>query len=357
MTFIDARVCSMRERSAELSKCFKKDGKICYCYDIANLFSIMKQTLDPSEWRLFIDGCKTSIKAVLLFNGNTKPSVPVAYAVGLKEEFEVLGKMLTLIQYHRFNFKIVADYKVIAILMGLQSGYTAHNCYLCLWHSRKDNEHFVRDAWPLRTEFTPGKFNVLSKPLVKQESIIPPPLHIKIGLMKNFVKALEKDGEAIQHLDQYFPLLSSQKIKQGVFNGPQIRELIKNDTEFKVLLTSNEKEAWESFKSVVANFLGNHRASNYRTIIKYMLKNYQKMGARMSLKMHFLKSHLDSFPENLGAFSDEHGERFHKDIATMETRFHNTYQPQMLGEYCWTLLRSSKFKYSRKPFYQHFPIQ
>jgi len=28
----------------------------------------------------------------------------------------------------------------------------------------------------------------------------------------------------------------------------------------------------------------------------------------MSLKIHFLHSHLDFFPSNLGDFSDEHGE-------------------------------------------------
>ena len=36
--------------------------------------------------------------------------------------------------------------------------------------------------------------------------------------------------------------------------------------------------------------------------------------ARMSLKMHFLHSHLEFFPENNGDVSDEHGERFHLDI-------------------------------------------
>ena len=33
------------------------------------------------EWMLFIDSRKTSLSTVLLYNGNTKPSVPVAYAV------------------------------------------------------------------------------------------------------------------------------------------------------------------------------------------------------------------------------------------------------------------------------------
>jgi hypothetical protein len=34
----------------------------------------------------------------------------------------------------------------------------------------------------------------------------------------------------------------------------------------------------------------------------------------MSLKVHFLNAHLDYFPKNLGAVSEEQGERFHQDI-------------------------------------------
>lgn len=40
-------------------------------------------------------------------------------------------------------------------------------------------------------------------------------------------------------------------------------------------------------------------------------------GLNMSLKIHFLHSHLDFFPENLGDVSDEHGERFHQEIKTI----------------------------------------
>ncbi|UYV72415.1 hypothetical protein LAZ67_9003037 [Cordylochernes scorpioides] len=41
----------------------------------------------------------------------------------------------------------------------------------------------------------------------------------------------------------------------------------------------------------------------------------------MSLKIHFLHSHLDFFLDNLGAVSDEHGERFHQAISSMEKRY------------------------------------
>jgi len=40
----------------------------------------------------------------------------------------------------------------------------------------------------------------------------------------------------------------------------------------------------------------------------------------MTLKIHFLESHLDIFPENRGEISDENGERFHRDIMAMEKR-------------------------------------
>jgi DNA-binding ferritin-like protein len=41
----------------------------------------------------------------------------------------------------------------------------------------------------------------------------------------------------------------------------------------------------------------------------------------MSLKVHFLHSHLDFFPENLGEVSDEQGERFQQVNGTPLSRF------------------------------------
>ena len=59
----------------------------------------------------------------------------------------------------------------------------------------------------------------------------------------------------------------------------------------------------------------------------------------MSLKIHFLESHLDFFPENFGEVSDEHGERFHQDILAMETRYQGKWTSSMLADYCWTMKR------------------
>ena len=55
-----------------------------------------------------------------------------------------------------------------------------------------------------------------------------PPLHIKLGLMKNFVQALDVKGPAFTYLCGKFPRLTFEKVKAGVFIGPQIRQLFKD---------------------------------------------------------------------------------------------------------------------------------
>jgi hypothetical protein len=88
---------------------------------------------------------------------------------------------------------------------------------------------------------------------------------------------------------------------------------------------------------VVTGFLGKRRADNY----KKLLFSYQKLGCNMSVKIHFLSSHLDFFLENCGSVSYEHGEGFHQDIAAMEGRYKGKWSPSTLSDYYWTLMRNS----------------
>jgi hypothetical protein len=46
-------------------------------------------------------------------------------------------------------------------------------------------------------------------------------------------------------------------------------------------------------------------------------------------------------PENWGAVSDEHGERFHQDFSLMEKRYQGKWNCAMLADYCWTLTRDA----------------
>jgi len=55
----------------------------------------------------------------------------------------------------------------------------------------------------------------------------------------------------------------------------------------------------------VKGFLGNHKADNYVELVETVIKNYSKMGCRISLKVHILIANLQDFKENTGAYSEE----------------------------------------------------
>ena len=87
--------------------------------------------------------------------------------------------------------------------------------------------------------------------------------------------------------------------------------------------------------------LGNAKHPEYKKIIKELLIAHKALGCNMSLKIHFLHSHLDFFPPNLRAVRDEQGEQFHQDIVTMEKRFQGKSTVNMLEDLCWMTIRDS----------------
>ena len=121
------------------------------------------------------------------------------------------------------------------------------------------------------------------------------------------------------------------------------------DKQFDEDLNETERNVWLSFKRICKDFLGNHEAVKCQDVVKGLLTLHKAMGCNMSLKIHFLESHLDFFAENLGEVSDEHGERFHQNIVVMEKRYQGKWTSSMLADYCWTLKRDvTDSKYRRK---------
>ncbi|GBM75931.1 hypothetical protein AVEN_125341-1 [Araneus ventricosus] len=88
----------------------------------------------------------------------------------------------------------------------------------------------------------PSVKNEENEPLVASEKNLLPPLHIKLGLMKNFVKAMDCGGSGFQYLSLKFPKVNETKIKEVIFVGPQFRQLMK-DPVFESKLTKKEATA------------------------------------------------------------------------------------------------------------------
>ena len=101
-------------------------------------------------------------------------------------------------------------------LLGQQSGF------LCCWVSRDKAIHWTEKDGPVRDRLNVGEKNVIAEQLVPRDKIVFPPLHIKLGFMKQFVKVLDKDGDCFQYICKNFPSLSNENLKAGIFDGPQI---------------------------------------------------------------------------------------------------------------------------------------
>ena len=146
------------------------------------------------------------------------------------------------------------------------------------------------------------------------------------------MKALDSGGECFQPIVSAFPKLLFDKIKAGVFDGPQIC-----DEEFVNKINDKERAAWLSFVAVTQNFLGNKKADNYHILVIRMLLAYCNLGYKMSIKLYFLHSHLDEFPSNPKAVSDEQGEQFYQDLMTMEHCYQGRWDRNMMADYCWSI--------------------
>lgn len=73
----------------------------------------------------------------------------------------------------------------------------------------------------------------------------------------------------------------------------------------------------------------------------------------MSLKFHFLHSHLDFPSENMEAISDKRGEQLHQQISIMEYSYPSQWNAAMLFVYCWFIKREdAEHKYECKNRYK-----
>jgi PHP family Zn ribbon phosphoesterase len=97
------------------------------------------------DWRLFIDSSKISLKAILLHNGKTLPSIPVGHSVHKKKSYEYMKVLVEAINYDKFKWQIRGDLKVIALLLGLQQGITKYCCVICELDSRAQPLHYSRE--------------------------------------------------------------------------------------------------------------------------------------------------------------------------------------------------------------------
>jgi len=165
-------------------------------------------------------------------------SVPLAHSAHMEDDIR-----------SEHQNPLECNFKMVAFLVGLQGGFIKFQCCLCLLESRNTALHCKKSSWPPRTSYENRSYNMKQQPLVDAAKILMPPLNIKLGLIKQFVKQVDTEGEAFKQIQELYPKLSEAKIKAGVFVAPEVKRMI----AFSEMLSKVEQTAWACF---VCGFLG-----------------------------------------------------------------------------------------------------
>lgn len=148
------------------------------------------------------------------------PSIPVGYAVNMKETYNNTKLLLHCIIYNKHQWQFCGELEVAATLFGLQQGYMKFCCFLCEWNIRATTSHYKNRNWTSRKALEEGE-NVQHLQLPESSKLLLSPLHIKLGLMTNFIRAMDQAAPAFRYLAKKFARMSAAKIKEGVFVGPR----------------------------------------------------------------------------------------------------------------------------------------
>jgi hypothetical protein len=107
--------------------------------------------------------------------------------------------------------------------------------YLQVGHSHD----WIQKNWLPREELVIGSKNIAHLSLVAPCKVVLPPLRIKFGVMKQLVK---KGTASNIYVKKFLPVTEAN-LKEGIFTGPNIRELLA-DATFESTVNATEKVAW-----------------------------------------------------------------------------------------------------------------
>jgi tRNA 2-selenouridine synthase SelU len=94
---------------------------------------------------------------------------------------------------------------------------------------------------------------------------------------ENVCEAMDKESKGFAYLRQKFPKISEAKVNEGIFIGPQIKQLFK-DQDFSTKLNSTERRALNAFENTCRNFLGSEKVENCSAIVQELILSYSAVG-------------------------------------------------------------------------------
>ena len=104
-------------------------------------------------------------------------------------------------------------------------------------------------------------------------------------------------------------------------------------------MTSKERNTWKALREVDEKFLGSDKSENYKELVANLMKAYETLGYQMSLKLHFLDSHLNSSLKIWETSVKSIANNFTRYISTRERRYQAKWDSNVMSDYEWGLIR------------------
>ena len=235
--------------------------------------------------------------------------------------------MLSLIKAVETEFQVNGDLKLLAILLGLQNQASTRPCILCTvekheLHSCGEDrtvEGITNHAAAFQaTKNASGKdfHNCIHKPLIGSpgdrvfDLVLPPSLHLLLGITTNILKALEKEAGK-EFVDEFIAESSGilrTAYHGGCLNGNSCRQFIRSGDALQAkALAKGKMFEVQPFVTLVCRFddvikgcFGHELYSNYKERIDSFLETYVEMSLPVTPKVHYLWHHIVPFCEKTG---------------------------------------------------------
>ena len=261
-----------------------------------------------------------------------------------------------------FPIQIACDFKVTALLVGIQQASSNFPCPFCLWRngtlctgipaeSRK-REEMMKDPFN-------KNHNVVNEPIISwSESVIEKialaPLHILLGLVnKLYSDARPGESSSNRRERNLYKLHCAALYKYKVFRsyywngtleGNSCSRLLDNLEDFQFPNMSMKLvNALIALKHVKEKCLGNVRKQGWHDSIRNFRKAWHDTGLSWSLKSHILSDHYEEYFNSYESIADagaaisseQSGEMLHSRLQRVwdlrfKTRADNSLYPQRL---------------------------
>ena len=87
---------------------------------------------------------------MLLHNGNELAFVLNSHSLKMKETHENTDTVLDRVKYAKYEWVICRESKVLLVHLAKQGRYIKYPCFLCLWDSGANQDHYIERKWQSR---------------------------------------------------------------------------------------------------------------------------------------------------------------------------------------------------------------